>query len=395
MINLKSVIENVISQQYDEIIDWINKRYGEKPSFYSSIDIRYSGLKVAPVDTNLFPAGFNNLSNEAISQASLLANKTLNNYSHKIKNILLIPESHTRNKGYLENIATIFKILTDANFEVKVAALDDELDGFELSNKIKYSAIIKEENQIITKSGFKPDCIIINNDMTTGRPEILSGISQPILPTIGMGWYQREKIAHLKAYDNLIGEFAQTFNIPKPLISTEFGFCKNINFKEKKGLDCVANEVEKVLFKIKKNYQKYDINDKPYVFIKANRGTYGMGIMTVSSGQEIYEINKKARNKMSVIKNNTSNAEIIVQEGVKTSLNVDNKPCEAFIYQIGGSTCGTIYRINESKTAYSNLNSKGVEFLSVEKNNLGNYYYLYDVIASLSTLAATMEHDYK
>ena len=31
------------------------------PPFYSSVDLRNSGFKLAPVDTNLFPGGFNNL----------------------------------------------------------------------------------------------------------------------------------------------------------------------------------------------------------------------------------------------------------------------------------------------------------------------------------------------
>ena len=29
--------------------------------FYASVDLRNSGFKLAPVDTNLFPGGFNNL----------------------------------------------------------------------------------------------------------------------------------------------------------------------------------------------------------------------------------------------------------------------------------------------------------------------------------------------
>jgi hypothetical protein len=42
------------------------------PPFYGSVDLRNAGFKLAPVDTNLFPGGFNNLS-EAIVAASKLA----------------------------------------------------------------------------------------------------------------------------------------------------------------------------------------------------------------------------------------------------------------------------------------------------------------------------------
>ena len=395
MNNLETYLDKLILENHHEIYDWIDSKYNFTPAFYSSVDIRYSESKIAPVDTNLFPAGFNNLSFEAIKQATALARNFITNLNSDCQKILIIPESHTRNLGYLENVKTIYRIIKEAGYEVIIGTLDAELDNFCLDeNQNIFYHLIERDGNIIKTENFTPDCIIINNDMTAGRPEQLINIDQIILPALGMGWYRREKITNLRAYDDIIQDFANEFKIPKALISTEFGFCKNINFKEKKGLDCVANEVEKVLYKIRNNYQKLAIKDKPYVFIKANRGTYGMGIMMVESGDEIYDINKKDRNKMSIIKNNTQNAEIIVQEGVRTAIKFDNKPAEAFTYQIGGDTAGTIYRMNQDRNEFSNLNSKGVEFKPMTKSSLGKFDSYYNLIASLSTLAATNEHDY-
>ena len=397
MNNLVSSLDSLLSKNKNEITNWVNSKYKSTPALYSSVDIRYSTTKIAPVDTNLFPAGFNNLSFEARKNATKLVYDYIKNQDDNIKKLLIIPESHTRNLGYLENVKTLYRIFANAGFEIRIGALNPELQDFVLDDnqEITYNSITRESDKIVTNDGFIADCIIINNDMTAGRPEILTNLKQPILPTLGMGWYQRQKITNLRAYDSIISEFSKEFNIPKSLLTTEYGFCKNINFKEKKGLDCVANEVEKVLYKIRNNYQKLDIKDKPYVYIKANRGTYGMGIMTVTAGEQIYDINKKERNKMSVIKNNTQNAEIIVQEGIKTSITFDHKPCEALTYQIGGKTCGTIYRMNQAKDEYANLNSSGVEFTAMNKSSLGNFYDYYDMIASLSTLAATNENEYK
>jgi glutamate--cysteine ligase len=395
MKNLETYLDKLISENHDEIYQWIKSKYNFAPAFYSSVDIRYSESKIAPVDTNLFPAGFNNLSFEAIKEASVLAGNYITQLNHDYQKILIIPESHTRNIGYLENIKIIHRIIKNAGYEVAIGTLDADLENFCLdANQNLFYQLIEKDGDIIKTENFTPDCIIVNNDMTSGRLEQLANIDQHILPALGMGWYRREKITNLRAYDDIIQDFANEFNIPKALISTEFGFCKNINFKEKKGLDCVANEVEKVLYKIRNNYQKLDIKDKPYVFIKANRGTYGMGIMMVESGDQIYDINKKERNKMSIIKNNTNNAEIIVQEGIKTVIKLDNKPSEAFTYQIGGNTAGTIYRMNQDRNEFSNLNSKGVEFKPMTKSSLGKFDSYYNLIASLSTLAATNEHDY-
>jgi len=41
---------------------WLRKQWLEHtPPFYASVDLRNAGYKLAPVDTNLFPGGFNNL----------------------------------------------------------------------------------------------------------------------------------------------------------------------------------------------------------------------------------------------------------------------------------------------------------------------------------------------
>ncbi|MBD3727807.1 MAG: glutamate--cysteine ligase, partial [Moraxella osloensis] len=44
------------------IESWFRCQFRSTPApFYASVDLRNAGFKLAPVDTNLFPAGFNNL----------------------------------------------------------------------------------------------------------------------------------------------------------------------------------------------------------------------------------------------------------------------------------------------------------------------------------------------
>ena len=71
------------------------------PPFYSSVDLRNAGYKLAPVDTNLFPGGFNNL-NPAFRPLCVQAAMTaIEKVCPEAKNLLLIPENHTRNLHYL------------------------------------------------------------------------------------------------------------------------------------------------------------------------------------------------------------------------------------------------------------------------------------------------------
>ena len=56
-------LERNIASKRGEISRWI-EFHCEKVMvpLYSSVDLRFSEHKIAPIDTNVFPAGFNNLS---------------------------------------------------------------------------------------------------------------------------------------------------------------------------------------------------------------------------------------------------------------------------------------------------------------------------------------------
>jgi glutamate--cysteine ligase len=51
------------------------------------------------------------------------------------------------------------------------------------------------------------------------------------------------------------------------------------------GRGCLAT-TSTLLAKIRKKYKEYGIKEKPFVIVKADAGTYGMGIMTVRDASE-------------------------------------------------------------------------------------------------------------
>src|SRR6516164_6801865 len=54
--------ESLLLQRAADIETWFRREWLKTaPPFYGSVDLRNAGFKLAPVDTNLFPAGFNNL----------------------------------------------------------------------------------------------------------------------------------------------------------------------------------------------------------------------------------------------------------------------------------------------------------------------------------------------
>ena len=88
---------------------------------YSSYDIRDSEHVIAPVDANLFPAGFNNICDVDKERASTLFQKYIKGkYGESIKSIALLTEEHTTNKYYFENVFSIEDLLKQAGYETQI-----------------------------------------------------------------------------------------------------------------------------------------------------------------------------------------------------------------------------------------------------------------------------------
>ena len=55
-------LEKYIINHSCDIEHWFRSQWlNHQAPFYASVDLRNAGFKLAPVDTNLFPGGFNNL----------------------------------------------------------------------------------------------------------------------------------------------------------------------------------------------------------------------------------------------------------------------------------------------------------------------------------------------
>jgi len=159
-----------------------------------------------------------------------------------------------------------------------------------------------------------------------------------------------------------------------------------------------------VLNEIREKYAHYGITEQPFVIVKADAGTYGMGIMTVKSVDDVRNLNRKTRNKMSTIKEGQPVHEVIIQEGVYTFENLEGAVAEPVIYMVDQFVVGGFYRVHTGRGVDENLNSPGAQFkpLAFETDchspdcagNPGdppNRFYTYGVIARLAMLAAAVE----
>ena len=360
-------LENFISNNKRSISDWLKYKSLSNTPLYSSVDIRNSGFKVSPIDTNLFPSGFNNISKTSLQKVTKYFLEYIEKYFPNSKNIALIPEDFTRNGYYYQHLKILFESLSDTKLNVRLLSIGDI--NFNINN-LELFSFKKENTIIITKDNWSPDLIILNNDFTKKIPTKLTNLTTPILPDLKYGWHNRRKSNHCSAYNLLIHQFCDNFKLDSWTLSTYYKKCTDINFKNNKGLQHIANNIDELIIKIQNKYNEYNIKHQPFVFIKANNGTFGRGITTVKSGQQIININKKLRHKLNTIKDNVVNSEVIVQEGIPTIQKIKTYPAESIIYLIGSEVIGKFIRYNTIKDNTNNLNSKGMLFRKNSKISL-------------------------
>ena len=407
-------LEKSMLDAMPQIEHWFRTQWLEYAApFYASVDLRNSGFKLAPVDTNLFPGGFNNLNPEFLTLSVQAAMVAVEKVCPEARRLLIIPENHTRNTYYLRNVVELANIMKQAGLDVRIGSISPEItvptmlethDG----QKLLLEPIVRVGNRIKiiseTLGHFDSCAILLNNDLSAGIPEILKNLEQDLIPPLHAGWSTRRKSQHFAAYNRVAHQFAALLGIDEWLLNPYFDTCGEIDFNARMGEECLALKVEHLLAKIKLKYAEYGVTQEPFVIVKADAGTYGMGIMTVKSPDDVRDLNRKTRNKMSVVKEGLQVTEVIIQEGVYTFESIDDAVAEPVVYMMDHFVIGGFYRVHTGRGVDENLNAPGSSFvpLAFEKtctlpdfsgapDATPNRFYAYGVVARLALLAAAIE----
>jgi glutamate--cysteine ligase len=402
-------LERVVLAQRPEIERWFRTRWQEHAvPFYTSVDLRNSGFKLAPVDTNLFPGGFNNLNPDFLPLCVHAAMSAVQRICPDARGFLIVPENHTRNLHYLQNVAVLKRIVEGAGYAVRIGSLIPDLRGpmdvqTSGGETLRLEPVERHGNRVGV-DGFDPCAVLLNNDLSAGIPSILRGIEQPVVPPLQAGWTTRRKSHHFHVFDRVAEDFAQVAGIDPWVINPYFSQCGKVNFTEKEGEDCLAANVEFVLNEVREKYAQYGITEPPFAIVKADAGTYGMGIMTVKSADDVRNLNRKTRNKMAVIKEGQPVHEVIIQEGVYTFESVDGAVAEPVVYMMDQFVVGGFYRVHTGRGVDENLNSPGAQYAPLafetdchtpdcggKPGDPPNRFYTYGVIGRLAALAAAVE----
>ena len=335
--DILSDIEEKIVAKRSELEHWFaaKRRELEMP-VYGSVDIRDAHWKVAVVDANQYPAGFNNLIGGDIGAH-------LRDAIGDIRHVHIWPENHTRNPAYIANIESLTSILEAEGYAVTVGILDVE-PGIPVSFQ-----------------GAVPDLILLNNDLTEGP---LPELGVPVVPPLEMGWHRRRKSSHFRATKPYLDEVAEILEIDPWLISTHWFVSEEKCLEKDICRTLLAAEVDNFLSYIQAKYDEYGIEGQPTLFVKNEAGTYGLGILEVTSGEELLNLSNRKMNRLTYGKGGSKAEDFLIQEGVPSALNWESMVIEPVAYCANGRVGGWFYRANTKKSEMSNLNSPSSIFFA-------------------------------
>ena len=416
--HLITALTGPINELEQRIIDsmpaterWFRLEWMEHtPPFYTSVDIRNAGFKLAPVDTNLFPAGWNNLTPEMLPLAVQAAMAAIEKICPEARNLLIIPENHNRSSAYLSNLAQLQRIFNMAGLNVRVGSVSPSVKKttvIELpdGDSLTLEPVVRTRHRLGIKN-FDPCTILLNNDLAAGAPGILEDLhEQYLLPPLHAGWTVRRKSNHFRSYEEVAKRFGKVLGIDAWLINPLFLKCSDVDSSHATGLDMLQSQVDALLTKVRRKYKEYGIKEKPFAIVKADSGAAGTSFVTVRDAKELEIPGRKAGSKAGTKDSGIIMGDVIVQEGVLTQERLHSAVAEPVVYMMDRYVVGGFYRMHPDRGVEDNLNTPGASFvpLAFDQSShipqLGarpgasapNRFYMYGVVARLAMLAASYE----
>lgn len=382
---------------------WFRMEWMEHtPPFYGSVDVRNAGFKLAPVDTDFFPCGWNNLTPAMLPLAVQAALSAVEKTCPEARNLLIVPDNHVRNSFYLSNLVQLRRIFEMAGLNVRFGSISPDLKkplslAVPGGENVVFEPVQRERGRIGVKD-FDPCTILLNTDLASGIPGILEDLqSQYLLPPLHASWAVRRKSRHFDCYDDAAKRFAKLIGVDPWLINPDFEVCGTLDLATPQGLDTLRAKVEAMLLKTRRKYKEYGIKERSFVVVKHDDQHSGMGLMTLRDGKDLAA--------QAALLPTAGPQALVVQEGVLTLERINDAVAEPVVYMLDRFVVGGFYRVHAQQGADEPLSAPGSSYvplafaqsLSLPEPGMRpgasapNRFYMYGVIARLGLLAGSIE----
>ena len=404
-------LEQRVLDSMPAIERWFRLEWMEHtPPFYSSVDVRNAGFKLAPVATNLFPDGWQHLTQEMMPLAVQAAMAAIEKICPEARNLLLIPENRSTSTSYLSSLAQLRRIFYMAGLNVRMGSIDPAIKkttAFKLENgeTVTLEPVLRGKRRLGVKD-FDPCTILLNTDLAAGVPGILEEIhEQYLLPPLHAGWSTRRKSKHFKCYEEVAKRMGKLLGVDHWLINPMFDKCVGVDLLQDPGLESLASQADALLAKIRRKYKEYGIKEKPFIVVKTDDAAPGLGVVIVRDAKELPALSLTVQGRMVAGKVLATSHDVLLQEGVLTRERINDAVAEPVVFMMDRYVVGGFYRIHPDTGVDENLNLPGSSFvpLAFEHSthlpqpgskpgaSAPNRFYMYGVVARLAMLAASYE----
>jgi glutamate--cysteine ligase len=399
-------LEARILESMPVIERWFRLEWMEHtPPIYCAVDLRNAGYKLAPVDTDLFPRGFDHLTPEMQPLAVQAAMAAIEKICPEARNLLIVPES-LESSFYLSHMQRLMQVFTMAGLNVRLGSFEPGLksprqvmlpDGSELT----IEPLVRGKRRLGLKD-FDPCTILLNHDLAGGVPAALTGLhEQYLLPPLHAGAQVRRKSRHFHSYEEVAKKFGKLLGMDPWLITPMSGSGGHIEAGSGKGFEQLKQHVDALLTKLRRKHKEYGIADKPYVVVKADDGSGGHGVLSLRDAAELDESERRA----GLFAPGRETRELMVQEGVPTNERINDAVAEPVVCMIDRYVVGGYYRVHAGRRFDENLAAPGSAFVPLAFDqahqlpkpgvkpgaSAPNRFYMYGVIGRLAMLAAAYE----
>ncbi len=404
-------LEQRVLDSMPAIERWFRLEWMEHtPPFYSSVDLRNAGFKLAPVDTNLYPAGWNNLSPEMLPLAVQAAMAAIEKICPEARNLLVIPENHSDNTFYLSSVAQLRRIFQMAGLNVRLGSIDPAIKkitsvSLPEGESITLEPVIRSKRRLGVKD-FDPCTILLNNDLRAGVPGILEDIhEQYLLPPLQAGWTTRRRSVHFKCYEEVAKRMGKLLGVDPWLINPWFEKCGDADLAQADGMEGLRTRVDALLTKIRRKYKEYGIKEKPFVVVKTDNGVHDRDILTLHEGKDLATLSQILRRQVAATGAAATSHQILLQEGVLTQERMHDAVAEPVVYMMDRYVVGGFYRVHAQGAGDENQKAPGSSYVPLAfaqgahlpqpgmkpGASAPNRFYMYGVVARLAMLAASYE----
>lgn len=361
------VLAKKIKAKEGDLEIWYQNQLAQaSPPITASVDLRNAGFKMVAVDTNIFPSGFQHLCKTFRNRSAETLGEYFRHEGQGASKVLIVTEGFTRNLPYWESVLSLKNMIEQAGLQVRVGFPGHlPRDPHEIllpSGTALRVELLKSVGTRVQVKDFDPDFILLNNDCSDGIPMALQGTWQKIYPSPLYGWHRRRKFRHFLATHKLTQKFAAQIGEDPwrmlPITSLE----QNVHLDQRGDLERLAAGVKRLLDQVNEKYKEYGIKDTPYVFIKSDVGTFGLGQIHTTDPSEILNLGRRAKANLLSSKGDSRPTNFLIQEGVPTIDQLEGAPIEPILYFVGAELVGGFFRVHQDRDVYSSLNAPGATF---------------------------------